>query len=97
MKKLLIMSAFFTAGIILPKVSHAYSIRGWASITPRLGGGTLNCLGATNTCCNISGNIIIIYHWSGLIFGTIDPLAVSQDMPEAYPIEFDSEANIPEG
>lgn len=97
MKKILIMSAFFTAGIIVPKVSHAYSIRGWASITTRLGGGTLNCLGTINTCCNISGSNITINHWSGLIYGTIDPLAVSPDIPEGYPIEFDSEANIPEG
>jgi hypothetical protein len=97
MKKYLIMAAFLTVGMIVPKVSHAYSIRGWASVTPRLGGGTLYCNGIIGTCCNINGVDIVINHWSGFIYGTLDPLSVSPDIPEGYPIEFNSEEVIPEG
>jgi hypothetical protein len=98
MKKILLMSAFLTVGMFIPEKARATIIvQGFASITTRLGGGTLYCNGAPTICCTISGNNITINHWSGLIHGTLDFSVLPPVLPENYPIEFESEEIIPQG
>jgi hypothetical protein len=97
MKKYLIMSAFLALGMFVPKTSKAYSIRGWATVTTRLdGGGTVVCNGPAGTCFTISGSNIVIQHWSGVIYGTLDPMSVSPDIPDGYPVDFETDGIIPE-
>jgi len=93
------MSTFFTIGMIMPKMAKAtFIVQGYAAVTARLGGGTLYCIGeAPTTCCTISGNNIIINHWSGLIHGTLDFAVLPPVIPENYPIEFETDEEIPQG
>lgn len=85
--------------MIVPQRAKAtFILQGYAAITGRLGGGTLQCMGEVPTnCCTISGNNIIINHWSGLIHGTLDFSVLPPVIPENYPIEFETDEVIPEG
>lgn len=84
--------------MITPKIARAtFIVQGFATVTSRLGGGTLYCNGMPSICCSINGNNITINHWSGLIHGTLDFSVLPQVIPENYPIEFETEEVIPQG
>lgn len=93
------MSAFCTIGMLMPSIARAtYIVQGYATITLRLNGATLHCNGGPpSLCCTINGNQIVINHWSGLIYGTLDNSVLPPVIPENYPIEFQTDDVIPQG